>query len=75
MSTSDLSPFAAPRRHLKIVHQLAGRIRFRVGGLYRNTVMKQRLETELNRVEGILQVHIDTRTGSLLFPHGLTGFR
>ena len=66
MSTIDSSPFVASRCHLKIVHQIAGRVRFRVRDLYRNAAMKQRLETELNRVEGIHQVRIDTRTGSLL---------
>lgn len=66
MSTMDSSFFVEPRLHLKIEHRIAGRIRFRVGALYRNAAMKQRLETELDRVEEILQVRIDIRTGSLL---------
>ena len=66
MNTTDLSPLVALQRHLKIVHHIPGRVRFRVSNLYRNAAMKQRLEAELKRVEGILKVRINIRTSSLL---------
>jgi len=66
MNTTDLSPLVALQRHLKIVHHIPGRVRFRVSNLNRNAVMKQKLETELKRLEGILKVRINIRTSSLL---------
>jgi len=49
-----------------VVHQTRGRLRLRIGGLYRNQRCKMQLEQELRRQSGIRHVSANVLTGNLL---------
>jgi hypothetical protein len=72
MSSIDLSPFLALRRHLKIAHHIPGRIRLRVGA----AVLKEAgrvdaavLKRILDAVQGIEDVRVNAAAGSAVITY------
>ncbi|HEY8219845.1 MAG TPA: HAD-IC family P-type ATPase [Methylobacter sp.] len=56
-----------PQDYLLIIHnQVAGRIRIKVPGLYRNDRLRANLESKLTSLDEIKLVHANTLTGNLL---------
>ena len=56
--------------HIALVHAgVTGRVRLEIAGLYRSVRTKQKLETELNEVNGINRVTANNLTGRVLILH------
>lgn len=66
MITLEHSPCVTAEQGLVLKHSTKGRSRFFHEKLYRNRGLQQRLETGLVGVNGVLRVHTNPRTGSLL---------
>jgi copper chaperone CopZ len=60
------APGAAP---IELVHQIAGRLRFRAASLQGNARACVELRSALRGVEGVTQVRVNTYTGSLIIEH------
>jgi heavy-metal-associated domain-containing protein len=66
----DGKPFVANvGRTIQLVHSLPGRTRFRLVWLAGDAAVARRIADELSRLEGVIEVRVRPRTGSVLCLH------
>lgn len=62
----DRSPLLRMRYPIRTLHLLPGRVRFHAPVLYGQQEDAERVQTALRRIQGVLSVNADPRTGSVL---------